>query len=309
MLRPPRPGVGATSPGALCIAPNAEDYTGEIIEATMNSLVNGKIMKVRAVIGNPAKQLWIYFLLAFLIAWGAWFPSFMHPRTFRLLSFVGLFAPAMAAVLVTYHGEGASGLWALLNRYNRWRFGIQWYLLAIFWMPFLFVLSSWLDGWLFHTAFQGLLLPASPYFIVAAFFWLMFINSGEEIGWRGFALPRLEKLFKNTFYATLVLGILWSAWHLPIYLTPGQSSFPLGLFIFFTIGISFIYTVVFVKTGGSLFSVTLLHASTDIVPRMLNITFFKPSTWLILGILTWISAIILLFIHKWASGNNLKNNH
>lgn len=253
-------------------------------------------------------QLSIYFLLAFVIAWGTWFPSFLHPESFRLLSFIGLFAPAISALIVSFYLNKADGIKELLGRYARFRFGILWYIFAILLVPFLFAISFWFDGLFFHTSFKNILLPTSPYFIFAAFIWLMFINSGEEIGWRGFALPRLQKLFKNPIYATLVLGVLWSTWHLPIYLTPGQSSFPLILFFFFTIGLSFIYTVVFNKTGGSLFSAILLHASTDVVPRILNITLFKPTTWLILGILTWISAIVLIFIDKYSSGHTLKNN-
>ena len=243
-------------------------------------------------------QLGIYFLLAFVIAWGTWFPSFLHPASLRLLSFVGLFAPAISAVIVSYYLKKRSGIKELLGRCTRLSFGILWYLIAILLVPFLFVLAFCLDGLFFHTSFKNIILPNSPYFIFAAFVWLMFINSGEEIGWRGFALPRLLKLFKNPWYATLVLGILWSTWHLPIYLTPGQSSFPLILFFFFTIGLSFIYTVVFNKTGGSLFSAVLLHASTDVVPRVLNITLFESTTWLFLGILTWISAIVLIRVES-----------
>ncbi len=252
-------------------------------------------------------QLVIYVLLAFTIAWGTWFPAFLHPDSLRLLSFVGLFAPAISAIIVSFYLSKASGIKELLGGYTRLRFGILWYIIAILLVPLLFTLSFWLDGQLFHTSFKNILLPTSPYFICAAFIWLMFINSGEEIGWRGFALPRLQKLFKNPLYASLVLGIIWSTWHLPIYLTPGQSSFPLILFFFFTIGLSFIYTVLFNKTGGSLFSVVLLHASTDVVPRVMNITLFKPTTWLILGILTWMSAIALVVIDKYPGVRTMKS--
>ncbi|WP_018611693.1 CPBP family intramembrane glutamic endopeptidase [Segetibacter koreensis] len=243
-----------------------------------------------------SKQLVIFFLLTFVIAWITWFPSFLRPESFRLLPFVGLFAPALSALIVAFYFDRANGVRELLGRYKRLRFGVLWYIVAILLIPFLFVLSGWLDGLFSKTSIKSILLPTSPYFTLAALIWLMFINSGEEIGWRGFALPRLQSLFKNPLLATLLLGILWSAWHLPIYLTPGQSSFPLALFFFFTVGLSFIYTVVFNKTGESLFSAVLLHASTDIVPRVLNITLFKPTTWLILGILTWASAVILNII-------------
>ncbi|WP_018611632.1 CPBP family intramembrane glutamic endopeptidase [Segetibacter koreensis] len=243
-------------------------------------------------------QLFIYFLLAFLIAWGTWFPSFLHPKSLRLLSFVGLFAPAISAIIVSFYYDKAKGIRELFGRFTRFRFGLLWYIIAILLMPFLFTLSFLLDGFLIQTSFNNILLPTSPYFALAAFIWLTFINSGEEIGWKGFALPRLQTLFKTPLAATLVLGILWSTWHLPIYLTPGQSSFPVVLFFLFTVGLSFIYTVVFNKTTGSLFSAILLHAATDVVPRVLNITLFKLTTWLILGILTWVRATVFIFTMK-----------
>lgn len=247
---------------------------------------------------SPLIQLTTFFVLTFAIAWSAWIPSFLHPESLRLLSFVGLFAPAISALIVTFYFYKAKGVRELLSRFKRIRFGISWYALVILLLPFLFILSYWLNTLFFHISVKSILLPTSAYFVLFAFVWLIVINSGEEIGWRGFALPRLQILFKNPLLASLVLGILWSAWHLPIYLTPGQSSFPIALFFFFIIGLSFIYTVVFNNTGGSLFSAVLLHASTDVVPRIINITTFNSTTWLILAILTWLSAIFIIIINK-----------
>ncbi|MBS1526221.1 MAG: CPBP family intramembrane metalloprotease [Bacteroidetes bacterium] len=243
-------------------------------------------------------QLAIYFLLAFLIAWGAWFPAFSHPQSLKLLSFAGLFAPALSAIAIVYTNNGRQGVKALLGRYTILRFHAGWYVFAVLFVPLLFILSLLADNAFYHTGLKNLLLPVSPVVAPVSFIWLMFINSGEEIGWRGFALPRLQKLLKSPIYASLVLGIFWSLWHLPIYLVPGQSSIPLPLFLFFTTGLSFIYTVLFNQTRGSLFSVVLLHASTDVVPRIFNITLFSSHTWLIFGILTWISAIVLFIIFR-----------
>lgn len=239
------------------------------------------------------RALAFYFVLAFGIAWASWFPSFLHPRNYRLLAFVGLFAPALSAGMVAFAFNRKQGVAELLGRYAILRFKAGWYLFSILLVPLLFMLSLSVESIFFHQHFEHLLLPGSPIFTLVSFVWLMVINSGEEIGWRGFALPRLQKLLHNPFYASIILGLLWSVWHLPIYLVPCQSSIPFAMFIFFTTGLSLIYTVVFNQTRGSLFSVVLLHASTDIAPRFLNITVFQPSTWLIFGIFTWLSGILL----------------
>ncbi|HVW15380.1 MAG TPA: type II CAAX endopeptidase family protein [Mucilaginibacter sp.] len=243
-------------------------------------------------------RLGIYFLLAFLIAWGTWFPAFLHPASLKLLSFIGLFAPALSAIFIVSITDGKQGVKALLGRYKILRFHAGWYIFAVLFVPLLFILALAADSVFFHTEFKNLLVTGSPIIGPVSFIWLIFINSGEEIGWRGFALPRLQKLLKSPIYASLILGIFWSLWHLPIYLVPGQSSIPLPLFLFFTIGLSFIYTLVFNQTRGSLFSVVLLHASTDVIPRIFNITLFSARTWLIFGIMTWVSVIILFGVFR-----------
>jgi membrane protease YdiL (CAAX protease family) len=126
----------------------------------------------------------------------------------------------------------------------------------------------------------------------------MFINSGEEIGWRGFALSRLQTIIKNQLVAGVILGVIWGLWHLPLYLNPEQSSFPLILFILFIIGISIIYSVLFNNTRGSLLMAVILHASTDIAPRFMQIANFTPVSWSIIVSFTWISAMILYHMTK-----------
>ncbi|MFI5157244.1 MAG: type II CAAX prenyl endopeptidase Rce1 family protein [Sphingobacteriales bacterium] len=243
-------------------------------------------------------QLGVFFFLAFLIAWGTWFPSFNHPDSLKLLSFVGLFAPAISAIVVSYLMDKKSGVKKLLRRYKIVNFKIGWYVFAIFFIPLLFIMALYIDYVFFHTKINHLLLPQQPLFVFISFIWLIFINSGEEIGWRGFALPNLQAWVKNPVYASLILGIFWSTWHLPIYLVPGQSSIPLSLFLFFTVGLSFLYTILFNQTGGSLLSVLLLHASTDVVPRIFNIALFSSHTWFIFGLLAWLSAIILFVAYR-----------
>jgi membrane protease YdiL (CAAX protease family) len=85
---------------------------------------------------------------------------------------------------------------------------------------------------------------------------------GEEIGWRGYALPRLQA-GRSALSASLILGVIWALWHLPLYFT-GQVFRPLSLFPPFFIGVialSVILTWVYNSTGGSLLMVVLIHAT------------------------------------------------
>jgi len=167
--------------------------------------------------------------------------------------------------------------------------------LALLLIPAIFLVTAVI---MFRTNFESLWTGSPWYFLIVSFGWLMFINSGEEIGWRGFALSRLQSVIKNPLVAGVILGIIWGLWHLPMYLNPEQASFPLILFLLFIIGISIIYSVLFNNTHGSLLMAVVLHASTDIAPRFMQIANFTSVSWSIIVIFTWISAMILYTMTK-----------
>ena len=252
-------------------------------------------------INRPRNQLILFFLLSFILAWGTWIPAFLLPQFPNQLSLIGLFAPAISALIVTALHQGKKGVATLLGKYKIWRFGIKWYFLAIFLLPFIYILAILINALFFQYSLHNVLVGSPLYFIFAAFVWLMVINSGEEIGWRGFALPTMLKSMKNSVWVNVVLGIIWGLWHLPIYLIPGQSAFPYPLFLILIIGLTFIYTSLFIKTKGSLLPAVILHAGTDIGPRIFQIAHFTFSLWFTVDILVILVAIVLFLRQKRAS--------
>ena len=250
--------------------------------------------KFRSHLSTPRAQLVVFFLLAFVIAWGTWLPAFLLPNFPKQLSMLGLFAPAISGLLAAWIANGRSGMAEILGRYKQWRFGVQWYGLSIALIPVFFLLAVLLNGMLSAHPLELFWVGSPLYFVLASFVWLMLINSGEEIGWRGFGLPKLLATVKSPLLASLILGVIWGLWHLPIYLLPGQSSFPYPLFLLLTIGSSFIYTALFIKTKGSLLPAVLLHASTDIGPRIFQIAKFTPAIWLTIDIFILVTAIVLI---------------
>ena len=241
------------------------------------------------------QQLIIFFVLAFVIGWLAYIPIFLHYASSTPSAFIFLFSPALAALITSALINGITGIKELLGRYWIWKFNVKWYFLALLLLPAIFLIAAVIS---FRTNLEALWTGSPWYFLVASFGFLMFINSGEEIGWRGFALPRLQSVIKHPLVAGIVLGAIWGIWHLPIYLDPEQSSFPLILFLLFIMGISIIYSLLFNNTRGSLLMATILHASTDIAPRFMQIAKFTPASWLIVVVLTWISAMILYYATK-----------
>jgi uncharacterized protein len=96
-----------------------------------------------------------------------------------------------------------------------------------------------------------------PIFILP-FFLTDLISNGEELGWRGYVLPRLQARY-SALVASLVVGVIWAFWHLPLLMAPGSSS-PLGLFMIKVIADSVLFTWLYNNSKGSLLLVTMFHA-------------------------------------------------
>ncbi len=241
------------------------------------------------------KQLVIFFALAFLIGWLAFIPVFLYHLPTAPGAFIYLFSPALAALITAFLGSGWQGIRDVLRRYLLWKFRVRWYLLAFLLLPAIFLAAAALS---LQTRLGSLWTGSPWYFLAASFLFLMVINSGEEIGWRGFALPRLQSTIPSPLAAALLLGALWGVWHLPLYLDPRQSSFPLWLFLPFTMGISILYSVLYNNTRGSLLLAVILHASTDFAPRLMQLANFTTLSWSIAVALTWASALGLYFVTR-----------
>ncbi|HVS07160.1 MAG TPA: type II CAAX endopeptidase family protein [Candidatus Dormibacteraeota bacterium] len=177
----------------------------------------------------------------------------------RLISF----GPAIAALIVTAVVAGRVGVGQLLRRVVQGRVGLRWYLIVLAGVPAAFLLGASLlfGGAPFRASagqWQTALILYLPTVVVAA----LTTGLGEEMGWRGFALPRLQLRY-GPLVATLILGILWGLWHAPniVFQHMGPQTF--GLFLLETLGDAFILTWVYNNTRGSLLLVILLHAVQD----------------------------------------------
>jgi membrane protease YdiL (CAAX protease family) len=130
--------------------------------------------------------------------------------------------------------------------------------------------------------FTTSLLAAYPFYLFATF---LGVGLGEEPGWRGFALPRMQKQL-GSLWGTLLLGLLWSVWHLPDFLTTSKgggegtgmvsflTNFP--IFTFAVVSLAVIMTWIYNHTQGSLFTAILAHASVD-VPEVAGWTALFPA--------------------------------
>jgi len=182
------------------------------------------------------------------------------------------FGPALAAIAVTAIIAGKAGLHDLRQRVRQRRAPWQWYLFILVGIPALVMFGVIIQPGAL-TNFKGLtplLLVSYPLYYVAVFFGGGPL--GEEPGWRGFALPRMQTRY-GPLWGTLLLGVLWSCWHLPDFLTASKgggqgtgfstflTNFP--VFTLAVMSLAVIMTWVYNHTGGSIFTAILAHASVN----------------------------------------------
>src|SRR5215217_1480378 len=219
-----------------------------------------------------------FFTLAYALTWLAWSPWYLSEDGVGLLPFDGegisdylntvalIVGPTLSAFVMTGATEGREGVRGLLRRIVLWRVGLWWYLFVLAGIPAIILLSTvFLPGAL--ASFQASAVPSTLFLYVVAGPVFLFIGGPvfEEIGWRGFALPRLQRLH-GPLVGTLILGALWGLWHLPLFLvpswdTPHGSLLDVALFVVLAMSIALVLTWVFNNTKGSVLVAILAHGS------------------------------------------------
>jgi uncharacterized protein len=216
----------------------------------------------------------IFFVLAFLITWAVWLPRAWGAEWAKELGRAWTYGPAMAAVVASLFTGGRSGLRELGARIVRWRIGIGWYAVVILGPMVMALVESGINLVLIGGSW-GERLPTVFTDPLGTSFLLLFILTltdglGEEVGWRGFALPRM--LAKdNAMMASVVLGLLWAAWHVPLFWTDGSALADSSVWALFARlpAAAVIYTWLFRHTRGSVLAVALFHGA-------LNLFAFAP---------------------------------
>lgn len=214
-----------------------------------------------------------YFMLAYAFAWAAWSPIVLSGRGIGLFAFEapmewtvpGSFGPFIAAAIVQ---RRATNRWRIGPMFAPWRellggtavgaaaIAVAWLLLPTVWL-------SGVDA--AHANWRALL----NYPMAIALATVQAGPIGEEPGWRGFALPRLQARF-HPLTAAGVLGVLWALWHLPLFLLEGWTSFPVTLYVGLVVALTIVLATATNLARGSIMVAIVLHAIFNGQPRILN---------------------------------------
>jgi uncharacterized protein len=203
-----------------------------------------------------------FFVLTFVVSWLAALPAMaVHFGVFagpieRFMPLLGLsaFSPTIAAVVASRR-EGAGATSAMFARFKLWRVPPRWYLVALGLQA-----SSLTVALLIYAGLAGASLETWVYYpnSTQRVIGMLVISFAEEVGWRGFALPRMQRRY-GPLSASLRLGVLWALWHVPMFVL---SNIPLSLMpvfvVFFAAG-SVFFTWLFNHTEGSLLLAYLAH--------------------------------------------------
>jgi len=220
--------------------------------------------------GHEDRNLVLYFVIVFIWSGLSWLPlvlfsvSINEPLGFSL-STIGVFGPLASAFILTYFNQGKDGVRRLLKRGVDRRFGKKW-LIPIF------LLFPALNGSavLVATLTEKITVDMSwvsnlPSVILGNLFLFIFIcvfAVGEEFGWRGYALDRLQKRF-NAIISSIVLGIIWWAWHIPalgnLSSISGGQTINVWVYLVTILEFAVLLTWIYNNTNGSILAVILFH--------------------------------------------------
>lgn len=230
---------------------------------------------------SPTRSAVIFTINAIGISWLCWLPLVaaehgigpIRPSLAPLLIILGTFGPFFAAVGMVGRTSGFRGVGEFLAQAFRWRVGIQWYAAALL-APALIRIAV-----LYLHFLKGGTVPdlsdATRWLAVPSTFFVVLLiggPTGEEFGWRGFLLQRVQPVF-GLMGASLVIGVISTLWHLPLFWIPGtaQSHLPFAIFAVRTVALSIISTWLYNGTRRSLLFVLLFHASLNTWPNTVYI--------------------------------------
>ncbi|HEX8510517.1 MAG TPA: type II CAAX endopeptidase family protein [Propionibacteriaceae bacterium] len=235
-------------------------------------------------------QLGLFFGLAFLLSWLPWPLVLLNPDSSPMVPF----GPLVAAVVTVLLTGGMPNLRRLLSQLSRWRLAFRWYLLALAGPPLVLGLAAALTvaaG--ARTAVVPAVEPAQVAAIVLST--LILIGLFEEVGWRGFALPRLQQRLGQV-PAALLLGVIWALWHLPELISDPTGQRPAIQFLVTVVAQSVFLTWLYNRTSGSLPIVILAHTTVDSVGRFVLPSFtgdgYQLVWWVLAGLCTLAAASV-----------------
>lgn len=260
---------------------------------------------------NEIKESEVHNILAFLLitftwTWLFWLPSVLSPegyanQIFFILFIIGGYGPFVGAFSLTYINERKIGMRALWKRFWNVKIEIKWLVITFLLFPVLYAVSS-LIAFLVQGDHPSLAWISQPWvifnYILTAFFAGGF---SEEFGWRGYALDRFQ-VKVGPIISSLIIGVIWAFWHLPVWFIAGDPHGIGGipdffLFLLETAFLSILYTWLYNNSNKSIFIAVIFHTIFNFMTFLIHLSEFGEQIYFILFYITTV-LVILHFIGK-----------
>jgi uncharacterized protein len=240
----------------------------------------------------------VFFVIAFGVPWGTWIALRARHVTFAqgppLAYMVGAAFCSLAGVVATYIEAGPAGVKDLARRCVLYRVSVAWWLYAL-----LLALGVHVAATVTYGAIHGRIGPIRPLELFHQW-WLFYVFAfglfqgplAEELGWRGFLLPRLLQKY-SPLLASVILGLIWAAWHINMFSSP-LSSF--ALFTASAVAVSVLMTVLFLHSRGSVLLAIAMHGSILPGKEIARISFpaaAEPPDWLRAVVVIVVAVIVV----------------
>lgn len=183
----------------------------------------------------------------------AWFGEISAANPLFILA---VYSPAIAALVLVINYRGRAGLGRYLSRLLLWRAPKWWYAFLLLGIPLIYILGAAVKGNLTSGGFASFTISQ----LLGLMVFMMVLGPVEELGWRGFALPLLQRRLAP-IWSGLILGLIWGIWHLPAFYLSGtpQSAWDFTPFLIGSVSISVILTPLFNASRGSILLAALYH--------------------------------------------------
>ncbi len=253
------------------------------------------------------KSTWFFFLVAFGLSWLFWIPATLVEKNIQetswvILLYLGGLGPPVAGIALTYLNKDKAFQKEYWQRVlNPKRIGGKWYLIILLAYPILALLVSVVVQGQIQISVTLIEVQEQPLSLVTfVIFIFVFGPLPEELGWRGYALDELQEQM-NAVMASLVLGIMWAIWHIPLFFMNGTYQNEMGFgtlsfwqFCGFAVVFSVLITWVYNNNRRSILSAALFHFIVNLTGNLIEISATEE---LIRNILLLIAAIIIVQVY------------